>query len=147
MEEERKKRKAEREKRRWNEAREEYDQRWKELLAGGGEGRNLKFEDIPWPIFETKARRSSTTLSSGDLTVEAISAFILLRSTHDCGPVSDEADKKERKERLRETMLRFHPDKFEGRLMARVKERDKDMVREAVGQVVRALNTLMGEGT
>lgn len=42
-------------------------------------------------------------------------------------------------------MLRFHPDKFEGRVMRRVKESDKDKVREAVGQVARALNALMGE--
>jgi len=145
MEEERKKRKGETEKRRWNEAREEYDRRWKGLLAEGSERRQLKFEDIPWPVFEAQAKRSSTALSLDDLTTEAISTFIL--PPHSVGVTSEEADKKDRKDRLRETMLRFHPDKFEGRLMSRVKEREKNMVREAIGQVVRALNTLMGEGT
>lgn len=57
----------------------------------------------------------------------------------------DEA-KKDRKEKLRETFLRFHPDKFEGRLMARVRPDEKDMVRQALGVVVRVLNDLIGQG-
>ncbi|KAF9071636.1 hypothetical protein BDP27DRAFT_1321648 [Rhodocollybia butyracea] len=54
--------------------------------------------------------------------------------------------KKNRKDKLRETFLRFHPDKFEGRLMARVRPDEKDMVRRALGVVVRVLNDLMGQG-
>jgi len=60
-------------------------------------------------------------------------------------PVKGEKEKKLRKEKLRETFLRFHPDKFEGRLMNRVRESDRERVREAVGIVVRVLNALMVE--
>lgn len=81
------------------------------------------------------------SISLEHLTVESISAFLL--------PINsalEDPTKKERKEKLRETMLRFHPDKFEGRLMKRVREGERDKVKEAIGQVVRALNALMGEG-
>ncbi|KAJ3784885.1 hypothetical protein GGU10DRAFT_270475 [Lentinula aff. detonsa] len=54
--------------------------------------------------------------------------------------------RKDRKEKLRETLLRFHPDKFEGRLMSRVRPDEKVKVTEALAIVVRVLNDLMGEG-
>ena len=64
-----------------------------------------------------------------DLTAEAIAAFLLPPSDFDA-PSADPS--KERKEKLRETMLRFHPDKFEGRVMKRVREKDRERVKEAV---------------
>ena len=53
--------------------------------------------------------------------------------------------RKDRREKLRETMLRFHPDKFEGRIMGRVCDSDRELVKEAVGIVARTINALMGE--
>ena len=46
---------------------------------------------------------------------------------------------------IRETLLRFRPDKFEGRVMSRVSEaeRAKVHVQEAIGVVVQTLNELM----
>jgi hypothetical protein len=172
-EEGRRRKKQEKENRRWDYAREGYDRRWKELLALGGledhaEGeqpatRRFSFGDIPWPVFAAYSQRSdkrgtdgrgawesvpadlSVTVSLDDLTAEAISMFLLPPSTS-TSPMGDQ-EKKERKEKLRETFLRFHPDKFEGRIMKRVEEGEKVKVRQAIGQVVRVLNTLMGEGT
>jgi len=37
-------------------------------------------------------------------------------------------------------MLRFHPDRFEGRWIGRVREADRPAVKEGVGRVVRVLN-------
>jgi hypothetical protein len=81
------------------------------------------------------------------LTIEAISQFLLTAAPTDGAkpPPLRDVDKKERKEKLRETFLRFHPDKFEGRVMRRVKASEQETVREAIGQVVRALNALMGD--
>ncbi|KAL4259787.1 NF-kappa-B inhibitor-like protein 1 [Pleurotus pulmonarius] len=120
-------------------------------------GTNLRFEDIPWPILaaypktrkrhrDAEAGGPAGTLSLDDFTSDAISRFVLTSSTSTGpSPASDtEQDKKERREKLREAMLRFHPDKFEGRVMSRVREGDKERVREAVGQVARVLNDLMG---
>jgi hypothetical protein len=82
-------------------------------------------------------------LETKDFNKDAISGFIF--DYDQTG--GKEGEKKERKEKLRQTLLRFHPDKFEGRLMQRVRIDDKERVREAVGVVVRVLNTLMDEAS
>ena len=136
--------KRERESRRWDYAREEYGIRWHELLSITGESETLGFDDIPWPVAAAQRqkhrkresgvpRRSIITVD--DLTAEAITAFLL--------PAAKEFDKEKRKEKLRESILRFHPDKFEGRIMKFVKEGERDRVKEAIGQVSRVLNSLM----
>ncbi|PPQ75185.1 hypothetical protein CVT26_008793, partial [Gymnopilus dilepis] len=56
-----------------------------------------------------------------------------------------ERQRKERKDRLREAFLRFHPDKFEGRFMRRFREEERERVREAIGQVSRVLNGLLAQ--
>ncbi|GLB37718.1 hypothetical protein LshimejAT787_0407690 [Lyophyllum shimeji] len=141
-EEERRRKKLERAERKQQYAREDYEIRWKALLSGRGEDdadsatRKLGFADIPWPVLPAHRH-----LSLEHLTKEAILEF-LIPST-----ASREADKKERKERLRETFLRFHPDKFEGRFMRLVEDSERDAVRGAIGQVVRSLNALMSENS
>ena len=82
---------------------------------------------------ESEVPRGSITVD--ELTAEAVTAFLL--------PAGKEFDREKRKEKLRESFLRFHPDKFEGRFMRFVKEGDKEKVKEAIGQVSRVLNSLM----
>ncbi|KAJ7647703.1 hypothetical protein FB45DRAFT_987357 [Roridomyces roridus] len=133
---ERKRKKLEKAIRRAEYARQEYHTRWKILLAApSDQSDSLGFADIPWPVLA--AYRERDALSVDDLTVDAIAAFII--------PSSIEMDKNHRKEKLRETFLRFHPDKFEGRFMARVREKEQERVREGIGAIVRALNALMTE--
>ncbi|KAI9060446.1 hypothetical protein FKP32DRAFT_1022852 [Trametes sanguinea] len=150
-EEERRKRKSARERLRAVEARQLYDARWKELLAPAttatAEG-TLRFADVPWPVMPASSsakhgERGGVLLE--DLTLEAISAFLLPPAQDAGGEESAEAAKKDRKEKLRETMLRFHPDKFEGRIMRLIRAEDKELVKEAVGIVARTLNTLLNE--
>ena len=64
------------------------------------------------------------------LTPDALSSFLLPEGVN-------------RKEKLRQTMLRFHPDKFEGRILRHVRETDKELVRDAVGRITRAINDLL----
>lgn len=136
-EERRKNRRRSKERRREAEMREAYDSRWKDLLASSKDEqrRKLRFKDVPWPV-----AGHGSSVSMEDLTVDAISAFLLL--SEEDATASAEASKI-RKEKLRETMLRFHPDKFEARVMSRITEKDKEMVREAVGLVVRTVSDLM----
>ncbi|OSC98787.1 hypothetical protein PYCCODRAFT_1417115 [Trametes coccinea BRFM310] len=148
---ERRSRKSARERLRAVEARQFYDVRWKELLAPGtaadAQGA-LRFADVPWPVMPGSSgakHGERAAVSIEDLTLEAISAF-LLPPVQDAGRVENvETAKKDRKEKLRETMLRFHPDKFEGRIMRLVRDEDKELVKEAVGIVARTLNTLLNE--
>jgi len=145
-EEERQRKKRERDARRWDYARDAYHMRWKTLLnaPNGDEGadplREIGFCDIPWPVLHaykerSKHRSEQVVLSAEDLTSEAISAFLLPNTAQDA--------EKSRKDVLRETFLRFHPDKFEGRFMKLVRESEQESVREGIGRVVRVLNTLM----
>ena len=149
-EEERKRKRKEKEERRWMEARDTYETRWKELLAPAvaeGPEKPLKFMDIPWPVFSI-----DPAIFSGDLhleldviNAESISTFLLPAERFAQRPLDADL-KKERRERLREALLRFHPDKFEGRILTRVVARDKEKTREAVAKVAIALNTLLAGG-
>ncbi|CAA7260545.1 unnamed protein product [Cyclocybe aegerita] len=164
--------KTERERHRLERARENYNMRWGALLGTGSAADAvhpvLSFDDIPWPILAAHGGRrpdhmgagsgasSSSSIRVEQLTAENISSFLLERAVKSDSAAPDSlgegdinaetAPKTERKEKLRETFLRFHPDKFEGRFMKRVREDEREKVREAIGQVSRALNSLMGDG-
>lgn len=138
--EERERQRREREGRQRRVARQEYDHKWQALLSDDGrpyEGQ-LKFVDIPWPIFDAFKAEMSTAPRVEDLTETAIRKFLLPVSA---APLMDDA--KEKRDRLREAMLRFHPDKFEGRMMRFVAETERGLVREGIAQVVRVLNGLL----
>lgn len=102
------------------------------MLKFDNKNADIGFDDIPWPV-----RSHHRTLVTADLTVDAVAAFLLPDGTPEHG--------RSRKDVLRETLLRFHPDKFEGRLMAAVRTEEQAVVREGIGRVVRALNSLMAE--
>jgi hypothetical protein len=123
-EEERRHRKQERRIKRMDEARAEYQARWKALLVPAET--ELRFQDIPWPI---AAAYEGKVVTAEDFTEESIAAFLL-------------DNKQDRKERLREAFLRFHPDKFDGRFMGRIVAEDVKKVVETIGQVSRILNLL-----
>lgn len=103
-------------------ARDTYDRRWVELL--NSKSVDLGFGDVPWPVRDK--------LEIPQLTAEAISAFLFPSGSG-----------RMRKEVLREAMLRFHPDKFEGRVMPRIRSEDRDSVREGANAVARAVMVLM----
>lgn len=130
-------------------ARDDYENRWKSLLSAHANDASasaacstelLAFSDVPWPIFPP---RKDGLIRGEDINPDAVSLFLFP------GPslVDDEEAKERRaaarKERLRETILRYHPDKFEARVLSRVQEGDQEAVREAVGRVVRAVGELM----
>ncbi|KAL1745048.1 hypothetical protein HDZ31DRAFT_37248 [Schizophyllum fasciatum] len=155
-EEERRLRRAHKDALRFADARALYEERWAALLADRDDGASpLAFADIPWPVLAAhrhgpKDDAGSPRLTVEDLTLDSISTFLLPASKATAtegedATAAEEARKKERKERLRASYLRFHPDKFEGRLLKRVRPDDQPKVQEAVGAVVRALNTLMSE--
>ncbi|KAG8924603.1 hypothetical protein FRC02_010329 [Tulasnella sp. 418] len=107
----------------------EYEDRWATLRQSTTTDGDLDFRAIPWPVFPSPDAPSAITKSS-------VSEF-LLSSLHSSG--------KSKKQRLREGLLLFHPDRFEGRFLARVKAQDQLVVKEAVGRTARALNELVEE--
>lgn len=136
-ESERRRRRNGKERQREADARAAYDAQWKQLLATTDTDDILAFSNVPWPVFGSREAKLD------DFTLESVSTFLLPPTGSD---VDEETAKKERKDKLRETMLRFHPDKFEGRILARVHDKEKERVKEAVGVVARILGELMGGG-
>lgn len=143
-EEERRRKRREKDRRRWTDARERYDAQWKELLGGAeaeGPEKPLRFMDIPWPVFLPGVDLS---VDLEAITADAVSTF-LLPPEHFARTV-DATLKKEKREKLREAMLRFHPDKFEGRILSRVVQKDHEKTKAAVAKVAITLNSLMATG-
>lgn len=107
-----------------------YERRWSELQQATTTASlvpaSMDLHALPWPI-------AQPITSIDDLTTEAVSAF-LLSHLHS-------ADKPKRA-RLREALLLYHPDRFEGRFMTAIQADAKDRVQEAVGKVARILTSL-----
>jgi hypothetical protein len=118
-----------REGRRRREAWDYYETRWKRCTDAEVADQSLTFQDIPWPVFTVPS-------ATENLTTERISVFLLYG-------LDGETETKTRKERIREALLRWHPDKFEGRMGAKLDTRDRDKVLDGVGIVARCLNELM----
>ncbi|KLO11395.1 hypothetical protein SCHPADRAFT_474101 [Schizopora paradoxa] len=88
----------------------------------------LSFGDIPWPL-------TSKPDNPGQLRDKTAIAQFLFETLHIPGVKSS------RKDRLRTSLLRWHPDKL-GALIARVKEEDVEAVKDAVDAVVISLMEL-----
>ena len=133
---ERRRRRRSRERRARRGARDDYETRWDTLLSTGKTtGQPLTFRDIPWPCHAAYST-SGDKCTLDDLTVDSISEFLF----HSAKGPQEVAQKIKT---IRETLLRFHPDKFEGRIISRVSEAERVEVQEGVGIVVRTLNELM----
>ncbi|KAG2359537.1 hypothetical protein BDR07DRAFT_1181206, partial [Suillus spraguei] len=87
----------------------------------------LNWDDFPWPVFKRPN-------GPDDVTTPCITAY-MLSALHP-------ADKSP-KDRIKDNIRRWHPDRFETQLLPKVKESDRDIVREAAGTVVRVLNDLL----
>ena len=156
---------------RFREAWDTYERRWASLLSStiltadsgtgisAGTQNGLRFSDIPWPVM--RQPRNGGDLSS-HLTKALISTFVLSPYRLAESSSTDLSDPRRlKKSRLREAMLRWHPDKFAKaslrprvipipsdtqlpQILARVtSEEDKTNIRDGSEQVVRILNTLM----
>ena len=114
---------------------EAYERRWKELLMNskGKEGvqakADLRFVDVPWPVDVGEKE-----VAVGDLMMGKVEEFLLggLR-VRGCGVT--------RKDRIRSSLLRWHPDKMTG-VVARVVKEDVEMVGQGVNAVIRCLQKL-----
>lgn len=109
-----------------------YDTRWTQLRTGPASGK-LAFTDLPWPSHPLP----TLPLEPDTLSKQSVSSF-LLSPLHSVG--------KPRKQRLREALLLYHPDRFVAKWMGLVRGKDAPGVQEAVGRVARVLTALVEEG-
>ena len=102
-----------------------YEERWASISTSK---EPLTFKSIPWPIASPSGPPEIAAL-----TLPHIASFLL-------SPLHSK--EKSNKDRLKEGLRRWHPDRFR-RIMPRVVEADKKQVEEAVGVVAGHLNELL----
>ena len=102
-----------------------HERRWTTITSDSSP---LRFKSIPWPT--TVQPRNVV-----EITPVAITKLIL-------SPAHSEG--MSRKERIRNALLRWHPDRF-GRVLGRVDEKDREAVERGVGIVARCLNELLAQ--
>ncbi|KZT10344.1 uncharacterized protein LAESUDRAFT_721682 [Laetiporus sulphureus 93-53] len=115
---------------------ETYEMRWRTLLAGSGP---VTFQDIPWPMPPASKVRfmgsvKPTPISLEDLTQKAMEEVLF-------GPLKIRGNTVTRRDRIRTSLLRWHPDKFSP-VLQRVVEEDTEAVREGIYTVFRHLKVL-----
>ncbi|CAL1709227.1 unnamed protein product [Somion occarium] len=106
---------------------EEHDRLWN-LLP---QAEHLGWASFPWPSLK-KVNRVE------DLTPEAIGSYYL----NHLWPVE-----KSPKERIREHIRHWHPDRFESTYLTKVRDSDHEKVKEGAGIVARTLNDLLRRTT
>jgi hypothetical protein len=105
-----------------------YERKWDELRKKSVADEQLRFCHVPWPVFEDVRRVD-------DVTRERVLAFVL----------HERAQGEGQAKAVRSEMLRWHPDKFNGKVLPKVIEGDREAVRETAGHVARILTTFSAE--
>ena len=107
-----------------------HDQQWDYINSLP----HLQWTDFPWPVLSF-----SNPTKKEDLTLEAVADYVF-------APLRLHYDRTMSKERLKEIIRRWHPDRFEVKYLTRVVNlHEREMVREGAGMVVRFLNDLLGK--
>ena len=101
-----------------------YEARWRALLASSDP---IAFAHIPWPA-------PTTPKAVEELGPAVIEEFLF-------GPLRARNNTITRRDRIRASLLRWHPDKVSG-VLSRVVEEDQPLVREGVHAVFRCLKAL-----
>ena len=118
----------------------EYEDRWRTSLLIGrknssdapeDQDQGIRFWDVAWPV-------GKRVESPDELTTGAVREFVL-------APLrGKDTIPSKRKDRIRQLLLRYHPDKT-AFLLSRVAEEEKDRVREGINNVFMSLKSLQGD--
>ncbi|KAF6747118.1 hypothetical protein DFP72DRAFT_810638 [Ephemerocybe angulata] len=90
----------------------------------------LRWDDFPWPMIRKPTNPE-------EITTAAIEAYVL-------SPHYPDKSRSE-KDRIKDYIKRWHPDRFETKLLIKVLDEEKERVREGAGSVVRSLNDLLAK--
>lgn len=104
---------------------EEHERRWARLS-------NLDvftWYSFPWPVLQRVSNPE-------ELTVQAIRAYVL-------SPHHPNERNKSAKDVIKDYIKRWHPDRFETKFLPKVREDDREKVKEGAGIVARNLNELL----
>lgn len=104
---------------------ENHENKWRQLR----DSVNLGWNSFAWPVFKRPSEPE-------DMTTSMISAYVLSNYAPD-------ANTKSHKDRIKDQLKRWHPDKFETRILPRVVEEEREKVKTGAGVVVRGLNEML----
>ncbi|KAJ6590683.1 hypothetical protein DFH09DRAFT_908213 [Mycena vulgaris] len=108
-----------------------YEMWWSNLVGKAGRDRekaqDVRFEDVPWPVSPEKGQ----SVSLADLTVDRVEEFLFAGLKVRGSTVT-------KKERVRSSLLPWHPDKMTS-VLARVVDADLEAVRQGIHVVVLCL--------
>lgn len=111
-----------------------YEKKWDALKAtvdiDGSQIVRLTFSEIPWPIMIL----DPTGLDA--LTVEAVKEFMF-------HPMRPGSEGKTERGIIRSEMMKWHPDKFNSMVLAKVREEEKELVTAAGGEVARHFTAIL----
>jgi hypothetical protein len=102
-----------------------HERQWAALPSS----EELLWHNFPWPVWKTPK-------DPEDLTSTHIGAYVL--SQYYPGDKS-----KSTKDRIKEHIRRWHPDRFETKYLPKVREGDREKVKEGAGVVARVLNEML----
>jgi hypothetical protein len=107
----------------------DYEAKWAVLRGNDAPEELFQFCNFPWPVFED-------VRAVEDVTQERVWAFV----SH---PLHERVQRhgEGKAKAVRSEMLRWHPDKFEGRVLHKVIENDREGVRATAGHVARVLTS------
>jgi hypothetical protein len=115
-----------------------YETRWSQLLRSTlPDSQELNFSDIPWPLFE-RINTLETVEGFSNLPAQSIADFVF-------SPLRE--GNKSPKDLIRDAFLKWHPDKFESRVLKHVKPSDRDEVLRGARIVVDLLSKWMDVDT
>jgi len=126
LEEENRRATRERETRKASETFEQYLSSWAALTSNPSSQRVITFKDIPWPM-------NPPPRSASDVTGDTISSFL---------PSESHSVNRPRKQRIRDALLIYHPDRFDKWVSMIADDAEKAKAREVAGEIVRILNSL-----
>ncbi|KDQ60298.1 hypothetical protein JAAARDRAFT_125793 [Jaapia argillacea MUCL 33604] len=109
-----------------------HDRKWTAIKDNAVDVECIAFEHIPWPVLDV------VVTTPAEITRARIEQFVF-------HPMRTGVDGKSRKERVRADLLKWHPDKFNSKVMGKTSEWERDMVTEAAGFVAKTLTQLLSE--
>lgn len=106
-------------------------QKWDHLMKGNLQPSSITFGELPWPIL-------GVVNSPADISCEGLRQFIF-------HPLRKTADGTTRRGKVKAELLKWHPDKFNAKVVSKLKDGERDLAMEAAGLVARFLNQVMAE--
>ena len=107
----------------------DYDAQWRALVVVAVKKEQMSWQDVPWPV-------QDKPMSPDDITPDAVAAFLFATYTI-------RGSTRNEKERIRSSLLRWHPDKFPQAVQAKLSEEERAMVMDGVNSVFMSLKHIV----